>query len=234
MTDRRIMLLELTDRDGASSWAECVAFNLPNYTAETVETAWLAIGAWLAPRLLGRTLDGPEVVHDLLAVNIRGHNMAKAALEMACWGLAAESAGVSLSSLLGGTRDRVPTGISLGIQREPAALVARAQAAVAEGYRKIKVKIRPGQDVAYVRAVRAALGDGIGIMAERAGRVADHADLRSRRRRRGERGARLRHELPARAPLGRARRRQLRVRRCGRVSRTHPSGTESSVTAPLA
>jgi O-succinylbenzoate synthase len=85
---------------------------------------------------------------------------------MGCWGLAATAAGVSLSSLLGGTRDRVPTGISLGIQSEPGALVARAQAAVASGYRKIKVKIRPGQDVAYVRAVREALGRSIGIMAD--------------------------------------------------------------------
>jgi o-succinylbenzoate synthase len=85
---------------------------------------------------------------------------------MGCWGLAAGSGRVSLSSLLGGTRDRVPTGISLGIQSEPAALVARAQAAVAAGYRKIKVKIRPGQDVDYVRAVRDALGTSVGLMAD--------------------------------------------------------------------
>jgi O-succinylbenzoate synthase len=164
--DRRIAILELTDRDGASVMSECVAFQHPNYSPETIDTAWLAIREWLAPRVLGRDLAGPDVVHDLLDENIKGHNMAKAAVEMGCWGLAAESAGVSLSSLLGGTRDRVPTGISLGIQREPAALVARAQAAVAAGYRKIKVKIQPGQDVEYVRAVRRALGAGIGIMAD--------------------------------------------------------------------
>ena len=164
--DRRIALLELTDRDGASVMSECVAFHLPNYSPETIDTAWLAIREWLAPRLLGRELAGPEVVHALLDENIKGHNMAKAALEMGCWGLAAESAGVSLSSLLGGTRERVPTGISLGLQSEPAALVARAQAAVAAGYRKIKLKIRPSQDVEYVRAVRRALGSNIGLMAD--------------------------------------------------------------------
>jgi O-succinylbenzoate synthase len=163
---RRIALLELEDRDGTTTWAECVAFQSPNYTAETIETAWLAVRTWLAPRLLGRTLAGPGEVHALLDENIKGHNMAKAALEMGCWGLAAEKSGVSLSSLLGGTRDRVPTGISLGIQSEPSALVARAEAAVAAGYRKIKVKIRPGQDVEYVRAVRRALGPSIGIMAD--------------------------------------------------------------------
>jgi O-succinylbenzoate synthase len=166
MQERRIALLELTDRDGATVMSECVAFHEPMYSPETIDTAWLAIREWLAPRVLGRELAGPEVVHALLDENIRGHNMAKAALEMGCWGLAAEAASVSLSSLLGGTRDRVPTGISLGIQSEPAALVARAQAAVAAGYRKIKVKIRPGQDVDYVRAVREALGAGIGLMAD--------------------------------------------------------------------
>jgi O-succinylbenzoate synthase len=166
MTERRIALLELTDTDGASSWAECVAFNLPIYTSETVDTAWMAIREWLAPRILGRELEGPEAVHAILERDVRGHSMAKAALEMGMWGLAAEARDISLSRLLGGTRDRVPTGISLGIQPEPAALVARAEAAVAAGYRKIKVKIRPGQDVDYVRAVRAALGDAIGIMAD--------------------------------------------------------------------
>ncbi len=166
MQERRIALLELTDRDGASVMSECVAFHLPIYSPETIDTAWLAIREWLAPRVLRRELSGPEVVHELLEQNIRGHNMAKAALEMGCWGLAAEMTKVSLSSLLGGTRDRVPTGISLGIQSDPAALVARAQAAVAAGYRKIKVKIRPGQDVDYVRAVRQALGPEVGLMAD--------------------------------------------------------------------
>ena len=166
MQERRIALLELTDRDGASVMSECVAFQAPIYSAETIDTAWLALREWLAPRVLGRELSGPQAVHALLDENIRGHNMAKAALEMGSWGLAAEMAQVPLASLLGGTRQRVPTGISLGIQSEPAALVARAQAAVAAGYRKIKVKIRPGQDVAYVKAVREALGTGIGIMAD--------------------------------------------------------------------
>jgi O-succinylbenzoate synthase len=166
MHERRIALLELTDRDGASVFSECVAFQLPIYSPETIDTAWLALREWLAPRVLGQDVAGPASVHALLNENIRGHNMAKAALEMGCWGLAAVSDGVPLSTLLGGTRDRVPTGISLGIQSEPAALVARAEAAVAAGYRKIKLKIRPGQDVAYVGAVRRALGAGIGIMAD--------------------------------------------------------------------
>jgi o-succinylbenzoate synthase len=163
---RRILLLEIADRGGATVWAECVAQALPNYTPETIDTAWLAIREWLAPRLLGRSLDGPDIVHDLLAENIRGHNMAKAALEMGAWGLASEIHSTPLSKLLGGTRDRVPTGISLGIQSAPERLVERARAAVDAGYRKIKLKIQPTQDIDYVRAVRRALGDDVEIMAD--------------------------------------------------------------------
>jgi O-succinylbenzoate synthase len=166
MKDRRIALLELFDASGARAWSECVAFQQPIYTSETIETAWMAIREWLAPRILGRRFVGPQDVQAVLEKNIRGHNMAKAAVEMGCWGLASVLWDKPLSVVLGGTRDRVPTGISLGIQAEPALLVERAEAAVAAGYRKIKVKIQPDQDVEYVRAVRKALGDSVGIMAD--------------------------------------------------------------------
>jgi O-succinylbenzoate synthase len=165
MAERRILLLELHDADGASTWAECVAFTLPIYTAETTDTAWLAIREWLAPRLFDRPIE-PTAVHGILEKDIRGHNMAKAALEMGVWGLEAERSGIPLWQLLRGTRAAVPTGISLGIQKTPGALVERAQAAVAAGYRKVKLKIQPGQDLEYVRAVRNALGDDIEIMAD--------------------------------------------------------------------
>lgn len=165
-TERRIFLLELSDADGASVWAECVAGENPNYSPETVDTAWYAIKEWVAPRVLGRSLDGPEVVHDLLERDFRGHNMAKAAVEMGSWGLAAEKQRVPLSRLLGGTRDRVPTGISIGIQANPEALVERAKRALASGYRKIKLKIQPGSDVPFVKAVREALGSRVHLMAD--------------------------------------------------------------------
>ena len=123
VTERRIFLLELHDVDGAMTWAECVAGEQPNYSPETIDTCWFAIREWLAPRLLGRSFDGPEVIHGVLDQNVRGHNMAKAALEMGMWALAATTEGVSLSHRLGGTRERIPTGISLGIQSSPDALV---------------------------------------------------------------------------------------------------------------
>jgi len=169
-TVRRILLLELFDRDGAHVWAECVAGALPNYTAETIDTAWLAIREWLAPRLLGHGVDQAADVHARLATNIRGHAMAKAALEMGCWALEAVQRGRPLSRHLGGTRaglrDAVPTGISLGLQATPAALVERARAAVAAGYQKVKLKIEPGRDVAFVGAVREAVGPAIELMAD--------------------------------------------------------------------
>lgn len=166
VAERRIFLLELSDADGPTIWAECVAGENPNYSPETVDTAWYAIKEWVAPRVLGRSLDGPEVVHDLLERDFRGHNMAKAAVEMGMWAVAAEKQGLPLSQLLGGTRDRVPTGISLGIQANPEALVDRAKRALAAGYRKIKLKIQPGADVPFVKAVRDALGPDVHLMAD--------------------------------------------------------------------
>jgi o-succinylbenzoate synthase len=163
---RRILLLELTEEDGASVWAECVALARPNYFPETIDTAWLAIRDWLAPRLFGRPVESPGDVHGLLAENVRGHNMAKAALEMGCWALTAERRRMPLATLLGGARDRVATGISLGIEPTPERIAERAVAAVAAGYRKIKVKIQPTRDVDFVRAVRTAVGDDVEIMAD--------------------------------------------------------------------
>ncbi|AHG93498.1 o-succinylbenzoic acid (OSB) synthetase (plasmid) [Gemmatirosa kalamazoonensis] len=159
MADRRILLLELEEADGARTWSECVADALPNYSPETIDTCWLAITEWIAPRVLGAAFAHPRDIWPVLDRDIRGHQMAKAALEMGCWALAAEKEGVPLARLLGGTRDWIETGISLGIQASPEALVQRAAAAVAEGYRKVKLKIEPGRDVAYVRAVREALPD---------------------------------------------------------------------------
>ncbi|MHB1864537.1 MAG: o-succinylbenzoate synthase [Gemmatimonadaceae bacterium] len=166
VTERRICLLELHSADGVTGWSECVAGEQPNYSPETIDTAWHAIREWLAARVLGVEFAEPGDVFAALDRNIRGHHMAKAAVEMGCWDVAARQRGVALSRLLGGTRDRVPTGISIGIQRNPDALVARAKQAVAQGYRKIKMKIEPGSDVEFVRAVREELGPGLHLMAD--------------------------------------------------------------------
>lgn len=166
VSNRRILLLELTDASGVTVWSECVAGESPNYTPETIDTAWIAISQWVAPRVLGVEYEHPGEVHIALDKDFRGHNMAKAGVEMGMWAVAAVKAGLPLSRFIGGTRSSIATGISLGIQRSPAALVDKARAAVAEGYRKVKIKIMPGSDVEFVRAAREELGPDAPLMAD--------------------------------------------------------------------
>lgn len=158
-SDRRIFLLRLADQDGLEVWAECVATELPTYTYETIDGAWIAIRDWVAPRVLGVEFKDPREIHPVLEKNFRGHNMSKAAVEMGCWGLTAARQGLPLSKLVNGTRAKIPTGISIGIQASPDALAEKAKTAAKEGYRKLKLKIKPGMDVEFVKAVRAALPD---------------------------------------------------------------------------
>jgi O-succinylbenzoate synthase len=165
-TLRRILLLELEDASGASVWSECVAPEQPNYSPETIDTAWLAIRSWVAPRVLGHSFDEPDQVFPALERDFRGHLMAKAAVEMAVWGLDAVQRGLPLAVRLGGTRPCIEVGISLGIQSSPAVLVERAGQALAAGYRKVKIKIEPGADVAYIHAARQALGADAPLMAD--------------------------------------------------------------------
>jgi O-succinylbenzoate synthase len=166
VSERRIALLELGDASGITAWSECVAGESPNYSPETIDTAWMAISEWLAPRVLGRELSAPGDAFPILDDGIRGHNMAKAAVEMGMWGLEATRLGIGLSRLIGGTREHVDVGISLGIQETPIALIQRVASALAEGYRKVKIKIRPGADVAFLRAVREAVGHDAPLMAD--------------------------------------------------------------------
>src|SRR5579871_5366435 len=162
--ERRIMLLELHDASGASAWSECVAGEAPNYSSETIDTAWIVTTQFVAPRVLGKTFAHPGEVHDVLERDFRGHNMAKASVEMGMWALAATMAGQPLARFIGGTRSEIATGISLGIQASPAALVEKVRTAIEAGYRK--VKIEPGHDGEWIGAVRAALGPEAHLMAD--------------------------------------------------------------------
>ncbi|MEE8116556.1 MAG: o-succinylbenzoate synthase [Gemmatimonadales bacterium] len=160
-TVRRIMLVAVEDADGAVGWGECVADREPHYSAETIETCRLALRAWVAPRVLGKQFARAADIHTALERDFKGHRMAKAAVEMAVWALEAERTGIALAVLLGGTRDMIDVGISLGIQDSPDALVEQARAARGQGYRRIKLKVTPGRDLDYVRAVREALGNDL-------------------------------------------------------------------------
>ncbi|NIM51669.1 MAG: o-succinylbenzoate synthase [Gemmatimonadales bacterium] len=156
--ERRVLLVELRDADGVVGWGECPAGETPHYSPETVDTAWLAIQRWIAPLVVGQRYDAPADLYPTLRGAIRGHHMARAAVEMAAWELTARARDVPLAQLLGGTRERVATGISLGIQARLDQLVSKAQQARQEGYRRIKLKIKPGADIACIEAVRQTLG----------------------------------------------------------------------------
>ena len=166
VSTRRILLLHIDAGDGLHVWSEGVAGQYPNYSPETIDTMWFALSEWIAPRVIGHTFPSPQDVHDALQLDFRGHNMAKAAVEMAAWTIEAEQLGSSLSHTLGGTRSEVATGISLGIQPNPAALVEKARAARAEGYQKIKIKVGPDHDIQFIAAVRETLNADAPIMAD--------------------------------------------------------------------
>ncbi|HXU29157.1 MAG TPA: o-succinylbenzoate synthase [Thermoanaerobaculia bacterium] len=169
-TLRRILLVAATDEEGRVGWGECTAGEEPNYSSETTDTAWLAIREWVAPLVLGREIAGPFSVRPLLEHNFRGHSMAKAAVEVAVWDLEAQRRGLPLAGLIGEgqgeIRKEVEVGISLGIQASPRALAERAADCLARGYRKIKIKIGPGEDLDYLAAVREALGPEAPVMAD--------------------------------------------------------------------
>jgi O-succinylbenzoate synthase len=150
--DRPCVIVEVT-AGAEHGYGECVAMSGPWYSYETVGTALHVLREWLVPRLLSIEVAEPEDVSELFA-SIRGHNMAKAGLEMACWDLFARVRGVPLATLLGGTRDRVAVGVSVGIEPTPEALLNTVDRFLGNGYGRIKLKIEPGRDVAWVRPVR--------------------------------------------------------------------------------
>ncbi len=139
--------------DGAEGWGESAVEDGPWYSPETVETAWHVQRDFLVPLLLGRRLDSAADAFALMA-GVRGHNMAKTGLEEALWDIEARRKGVSLARLLGGGRPRIPSGVSVGIQDTLAELLAQVEDYLAQGYGRIKVKIKPGWDLEVVRALR--------------------------------------------------------------------------------
>jgi O-succinylbenzoate synthase len=149
---RRILLVEL-EADGLTGWGECVAGEHPHFSEETIDSAWLCAQHELAPKLLeSEVLYGgscPKIFHQ-----VRGNRMAKAALENAVWDLEAQMEGVSLASLLGGTRTTIACGVSIGIQSSPQQLMDKIETELAAGYQRIKLKCKPGWDTDIFEAAR--------------------------------------------------------------------------------
>ena len=148
---RRVLLLTV-EADGVAGWSECVAGESPGYTYETTETAWHVLTRWLLPGLVGREVGDGRDMHPVPW--LRGHPMARAAVEMAGWDLEAKRRDVPLAALVGGETSAVPVGVSIGLQKSNAVLLAKVEGYLTEGYRKIKIKIKPGRDVEMLRAVR--------------------------------------------------------------------------------
>jgi O-succinylbenzoate synthase len=152
-TERRILLARLTDDDGKEGWGECTAGEGPFYSNEWTETAWATLREFLAPMVVGKKIERAADASSLIK-SVRGHRMAKATIETACWDLEAKSAGVPLWKHLGGTRTEIFCGVSIGIQDSPEILLEKIHTEVDAGYQRIKIKIKPGWDLKIVERVR--------------------------------------------------------------------------------
>ena len=163
-TERRILLVRALDTEGMEGWGECTAGEGPFYSEEWTESAWTVIKHYLAPMTVGRGVEHASAVSSLMRP-VRGNRMAKAAIETACWDIEARRAGLPLWQLLGGVREEIACGVSIGIQDTPEALLDKIGRELAAGYQRIKIKIKPGWDSAIVERVRAAF-PGIQLMVD--------------------------------------------------------------------
>lgn len=145
---KEALLVRAVGTDGAAGWGECTAPEWPRYSEEWIDGARLVLRDYLAPAAFaGR------------AAQVKGHEMAKAALEAALLDLELRRKGTSLAEHLGGVRDRIECGVSLGIEEDTGVLLEEARRFVGAGYRRVKLKIEPGRDLEPVRAVREAFPD---------------------------------------------------------------------------
>lgn len=162
---KRDFLLIGVHSEGETGYAESVAMPFPFYNEETTDTISYMLETFLIPMLLKNPIEAPEDVSRLFEP-IRRNNMAKAALEGAVWDLYAKQKGVSLARALGGNRKEIDVGVSVGIEPSVEEVVQKVEGFVADGYKKIKVKIKPGFDIALIEALRKRFGDSLPLMAD--------------------------------------------------------------------
>ncbi len=152
-TRRRILLVRVFDRSGVEGWAECTAPENPFYNHEFVDGAWAVLSDFLIPMVLGKPIQRASDVAALMG-RVRGNLMARGALEAACWDLEARMRGVPLWRLIGGERQEIACGVSIGIQKSGSILIEKVGQELAAGYRRIKLKIKPDLEQDIVRTVR--------------------------------------------------------------------------------
>ena len=155
--NRRILLVEIRS-EGLTGWGECTAGERPHFSSESTDTAWQVIVDELGPMLAAARPDHGGSCPKLFDI-VRGHPMAKAALENAIWDIEAQREGLSLSRLIGGVREKIPCGVSLGIQKSITELMDIVEREVAAGYQRIKLKCKPGWDVEVFEKVRSQWPD---------------------------------------------------------------------------
>ena len=141
------------ESEGITGWGECVAQGNPFYSYETVNTAWHILRDYLIPSLLGKRIVSVDEAIGFCA-RVRGHRMAKAGLEAALWDIFAKERNVSLSEMLGGAKDRIDVGVSIGMQESVGDLLHKVADYLAEGYKRIKIKVEPGNDLELITAIR--------------------------------------------------------------------------------
>ena len=146
------------EADGVTAWGESPVGENPFYNEENYQTAWIIQQAYLTPMLMAADLSKPQEVTPAFA-RVRANRMAKSGLEFATWDLFGRRDGRSLAAMLGGTRDRVAVGVSVGIQKDIDTLLRVVGDYINAGYNRIKLKIRPGWDIEPTRAVRTAWPD---------------------------------------------------------------------------
>ena len=151
----RECILVAVHSEGLTGYGECVADRDPGYCYETTGTAWHILKDFIAPLLLGQDIRDADDFQRRVD-GIRGHNLAKAGVEMAIWDLLGKRAGKSLREMFGGEKAKVDVGVSIGLQSSPEKLVQTVAEYVALGYRRVKIKIKPGRDAGDASAVRAA------------------------------------------------------------------------------
>ncbi|NWG05977.1 MAG: o-succinylbenzoate synthase [Chloroflexi bacterium] len=156
-TDRKCVLIVLQS-EGLTGYGECVATRDPGYNYETTGTAMHILKDFVAPLLLGQDVRDAEDFQRRVE-GIRGHHLAKAGVEMALWDLLGKRDGKSLKEMFGGARDKVEVGVSIGIQESASALVRTVASYLEQGYRRVKIKIKPGREVDETAAVRKAYPD---------------------------------------------------------------------------
>jgi len=150
---KEFILVEVKNEDGLSGWSESVAFGAPWYNEETIKTNWTMLEDFLIPLILEQEIKHPSDVSSLFAY-IRKNNMAKSAIEGAVWDLFAKENNQPLYKTLGGTAKQIDVGISIGIQKTVKDLLNKIEQSLESGYKRIKIKIKPGWDVDVLREVR--------------------------------------------------------------------------------